>query len=623
MSRRRLRIVFGPAVALAFLLAVACTPAAESTATTAPEPTATTAAEATATTASAAPTATTAAAATATTGAAAPTATTAPVEVKLRPVAVLDSPDANPNAQHGGTFRYLNTTYPADFSVWESAVGGVINGMAPSNDTLLEFNAWEEGKGEELLPNIAYDWWTDASGERWTFALTEGVKFHDGTDFTCEDAAFMVNTIRNEEDATGDELRRSPRAQYLRRVTDVQCADDLTLNVFTDGPLPSLPVAFALGNFVLMPKHVFEGNLEALLDNIGPGVGPFIAGEIIPGETITMSRNPNYWNQPYPYLDEYILINSGSTGSMQAAFRVGRGEKGTLPAPLRPELVATGMFTQALPLIRHGGMGIQANWTREPWNDPRFSLALKCAIDSSKLIATALDGDGYESPMFPLSEIPGGTSWGLSKAEWKAIHPCHGPTDETNMDERREIARGLMAEMGFTADNPARPETYLWASFVSPRWPPILDDLGQVNIIPESRTLETGAAYEANYAGEFDFNTWGFITARNDPDHWLYEQYYSTSDRNYGKYTNPELDALIDLQSITLDRTEREAVVKEISTLLLTDNVKIWAYWFKDVTNVPIWVNDYNNITPQNQNTTGKLTRVWIDPDLLDQWGDA
>ncbi|MQG21826.1 MAG: ABC transporter substrate-binding protein [SAR202 cluster bacterium] len=591
------RFLVAPAIALAMLIGIACAPAADPTATTAP---------------AAAPAATQA-----------PAATAAPVETKVRPVAVVATPAKNPNAQTGGIFRYLNNSYPADFAVWEGAVGSIINGLAPSNDTLLEFNAWEEGKGGELLPNIAYDWWTNEDGTEWTFAITEGVKFHDGTDLTCADAQFMLDVIRNEQDATGDELRKSPRALYAKRVTGTSCADDYHLKVTSDAPLPSLPVALGLGNFVLLPKATFEGKLDTLLDNIGPGAGPFVVEEVIPGEQITMKRNANYWNQPYPYMDEYRYINSGSTAAMQAAYRVGRGERGTLPATVRPELVADGTMTQALPLIRHGGMGIQANWTREPWNDPRFSLALKCAIDSDKLIQTAQDGDAWESPMFPLAEIPGGTDWGLTKAEWKAIHPCHGPSTEANIEERQDIARGLMEEMGYSASNPARPYTYLWSSFVVPRWPPILEDLNKVYIEPETEVLETGAAYQANNNGEFDFNIWGFITARHDPDHWLYEQFYSTSDRNYGKYTNPELDALIDKQSVTLDPTERKKVVKEISTLLLTDNVKIWAYWFMDTTVVPAWVKDYYNISPSNQNTTAKLTRVWIDQAVLSEKGDA
>ena len=476
------RFLVAPAIALAMLIGIACAPAADPTATTAPA-------------ATAAPAATKA-----------PAATAAPVEKKVRPVAVVATPAKNPNAQTGGIFRYLNNSYPADFAVWEGAVGSIINGLAPSNDTLLEFNAWEEGKGGELLPNIAYDWWTNEDGTEWTFAITEGVKFHDGTDLTCADAQFMLDVIRNEQDATGDELRKSPRALYAKRVTGTSCADDYHLKVTSDDPLPSLPVALGLGNFVLLPKATFEGKLDTLLDNIGPGAGPFVVEEVIPGEQITMTRNANYWNQPYPYLDEYRYINAGSTAAMQAAYRVGRGERGTLPATVRPELVADGTMTQALPLIRHGGMGIQANWTREPWNDPRFSLALKCAIDSDKLIQTAQDGDAWESPMFPLAEIPGGTDWGLTKAEWKAIHPCHGPSTEANMEERQDLARELMGEMGYSAENPARPYTYLWSSFVVPRWPPILEDLNKVFIEPETEVLETGAAYQANNNGEFDFN---------------------------------------------------------------------------------------------------------------------
>jgi len=601
MRGKILRFLVAPAIALATLAGVACAPAADPTATSAPA----------------------VVAATATSAPAVVAATISPDAGKVRPVAVAATPAKNPNALSGGVFRYLNSSYPPDFAVWEGAVGTIINGVAPSNDTLLEFNAWEEGKGGELLPNLAYDWWTNEDGTEWTFALTEGVKFHDGTDMTCADAKFMLDTIRNEQDATGDELRKSPRALYAKRVTGTSCADDYHMLVTSDAPLPSLPVALGLGNFVIMPKHVFEGKLDTLLDNIGPGVGPFIVEEVIPGEMITMKRNANYWNQPYPYLDEYRFINSGSTAALQAAFRVGRGEKGTIPATIRPDLVADGTMTVALPLIRHGGMGIQANWTREPWNDPRFSLALKCAIDSDKLIQTAQDGKAWESPMFPLSTIAGGTDWGLTKAEWKAIHPCHGPSTEANMEERQEIARGLMTDMGFSADNPARPYTYLWSSFVVPRWPPILEDLNKVFIEPDTEVMETGAAYEANGAGEFDFNVWGFITARHDPDHWLYEQFYSTSDRNYGKYTDPELDALIDQQSVTLDPAKRKSVVKEISTHLLTNNVKIWAYWFMDETVVPTWVKDYYNISPNNQNTTAKLTRVWIDPARLALKGDA
>ena len=34
------------------------------------------------------------------------------------------------------------------------------------------------------------------------------------------------------------------------------------------------------------------------------GTGPFVFKDYKPGESFTATKNPNYWNKPYPYLDE-------------------------------------------------------------------------------------------------------------------------------------------------------------------------------------------------------------------------------------------------------------------------------------------------------------------------------
>ncbi len=619
MSSKTRFFLFAGAVTALALAVAACAPSAESpTATSAPQPTATTVAVQ--------PTATNPPAATATTRSIAATATTqavATVAQKLRPVPVAATPLANPLAKRGGTYRQVSNTYPPDFSAWEGASGTIINGTAPRNDTLLEYNAWEAGKAEQLLPNLAYDWYTDATGTKWTFLLKQNVKFHDGSAFTCADAKFTYETIRDSRDATGDQLRASPRALYLNRVKTISCPDANTMEIVTDGPKPSLPSVFALGNFVLMPKAVFEGHLKDMLNKLGPGVGPFKVDKIVPGEGYTMVRNENYWNQPYPYIDSFEFSNLGSSTATLSAFRVGRAETGAsrISSEIERQLVESGRARKNTPNVEHTFDGLQANWTRKPWNDPRFSLAMRCAMNSAEIIATAMNGDAVESPIWPLAELPGGSQWGISKAEWKAMGPCYGPTAETNMEQRIKIAQDLMTQLGFGPTNPAKPKTYLWAPHASLEadWPVVLNQFKKVYIEPEWVTLTTAKAYERNYAGEFDINLWNFITARFDPDTYLYEQYYSTSDRNYGKYTNPELDALINAQSRTLDQAKRKDIVKQIDKMLLKDNVKVWMYQGVDTSMTPSWVMDYNKTQPSNQNTTSKLTRVWIDQAKMKQ----
>ncbi len=600
-------------------LAAACGPTAESTATTAPATP--TKAAATATT-GAASTATVASQPTATRAAATVAAATATVaEVKLRPVPVVAAPPPNPQAQKGGVYRVLATTDPTDFGIWDSSQGGTFTPAVPAVDALLDTNVYQPGKLSQVLPSLSYDWWTDATGTKWTFKLREGVKASDGVAFTCADAKFSLDTIRLGRDAKGTQMRRSPRGALLVRVKDTKCADDYTLEITTNGPLPSLAQTLAFTSFAMLPKHVYEGNLDLWLKTVGPGFGPFMFKEYKQTEYVKLVRNPNYWQQPYPYLDEFHVLNLGSTSATQSAFRVGRSEEISgigFPPNIRDQMEKEAKITVYGRFVADFVHFYQANWQRAPWKDPRFSLAMRCAIDSRKIIDTALNKEGYEGPIFPLSETPGGPEWTITKEEWKAISPCHGPTTETNMPQRQQMARDLLAQLGFGPMNPAKPASYTGAN--NQVWVSILDDFKQVGIEPVMRTVNTDQQYNIQVNGEADIFQQSAQDSFRDPDHWLYAKFYSTSDRNYGKYTNPEIDALIDKQSQTLDKVERYKIIKEIEKKLLKDNAMISAYYRYYVKLLSVWVQDLYWGQPDNgQNSAGKYSRAWIDQAKMKQ----
>ncbi len=543
-----------------------------------------------------------------------PRSGTATPEPKVRPFPISNTPRPNPNFQKGGEYRFLASAFPSDMSLWEGYAANLINGLAPLHDTLLEYNAWEEGKSGHLLPNVAYDFYTDASGQRWTFLLRKGMVFHDGVEVTCADVEFMLRTVKDGKDSTGVQLRRSPREFNLRRVKEVTCPDPHTVVIVMDGPLPSLPSTLALGAMVVLPRHVFEGHLDKLPRQLGPGMGPFRLGGVVGEEGFTLVRNAGYWNQPYPYLERYAFMSLGSTQAVRAAFQLGRGEYGTaLPPDLRQQMEKAGVMRPLARLASDGGFVVQANWKRAPWNDPRFSLALRCAIDSGTLIEAARSGEEYESPVFPLASLPGGSEWALTEEEWMAVHPCHGPSAKTDVRQRRLIARDLLAEMGFSVQNPAKPRTFLWDTVVVPQWPAVLADLEAVGITPATTTVDAATGLDRSQTGEFDVNFWALMAARADPDTVLYDHYHSTGTLNHGRYASATLDALIDEQSRTLDPEKRRHLVKDASRAILKDNAKIWAYWFMDKTSVPSWVVGYHWTLPSNQNTSSRLTRTWID----------
>jgi peptide/nickel transport system substrate-binding protein len=545
-------------------------------------------------------------------------------EVKLRPVAVAPTPPPDPNAKKGGLFVQPVTETPPDMGMWESAVGSTIGPVSPAYDGLLELNSYEEGKPGQILPNIAYDWWTDQAGTTWTFLLHKGVKFHDNTEMTCADVKFMLDTIRDGRDSMGSELRRSPRATYIRRVSDVSCPDNYTVLVKTDGPMNSLPATLASVQFAPMPKARFEGKLGDLVTEVGPAAGPFVFSQWIPGESLQFKRNANYWNQPYPYIDEIHTDILGSNTAVTAAVRVGRSDfvptsNTSLPRSVYDPLAKEGKIVFQGLVVEHGFTSFTVNWLKAPWNDKRFAMAVRCAIDNKKAIATGEDGHGFEGPMLPLASDPGGSEWALTREQWKAIGPCYGLTEDTDMAQRQQVARDLLAQMGFSPSNPAKPAMPLQSGISTTIWPSVQADLKAVGIDPVPQVMTYAQALEKASAGEFDIYSHGYQTARHDPDQWFYELFYGTSDRNYGKYVNPEMEARIDAMSRESDQAKRRQMVNDIERQLLLDNAIIMVRHSARLNAWMPWVHNFYLTMPTNQQNRLKFTRTWIDQAMRQQ----
>jgi peptide/nickel transport system substrate-binding protein len=81
-----------------------------------------------------------------------------------------------------------------------------------------------------LQPEFAVSW--SAASDGWIFKLRQGVKFHDGADFTAEDVVFSF--ARANDDA-------SDFKEQATNVASVEVIDDYTVKLRTDGPNPILP----------------------------------------------------------------------------------------------------------------------------------------------------------------------------------------------------------------------------------------------------------------------------------------------------------------------------------------------------------------------------------------------
>lgn len=203
-----------------------------------------------------------------------------------------------------GEQRILNPALRASTGVYQ--ISGKI--MEPLIDKSYE--------GYE--PVLATEWSSSEDGKEITFKLREGVKWHDGVAFTCDDVAFSAmelwKTFLNYSTALQANLEA------------VDCPDPHTAVFKYSKPMPlelMLAAMPDLGHPV--PKHLYEGTdiLKNKYNNAPVGTGPFKFVEYEKGQYVIAVKNEDYWRGPeYPYLDRivwrFIKDKSAAAAALEA-----------------------------------------------------------------------------------------------------------------------------------------------------------------------------------------------------------------------------------------------------------------------------------------------------------------
>jgi peptide/nickel transport system substrate-binding protein len=190
---------------------------------------------------------------------------------------------------------------PAKFS---PAIAGHMVAQAVY-DPLVKLNA----DGTATIPYLASSIEPNADYTVWTLGIREGVTFHDGTPLDA--AAVVDNLVRQTKSLlVGQALQlikgSSPDPAANTVATDgVVAIDDMTVEVRLSSPWTSFPL-YLVGQpgYIGSPTWLAAADADPTLEPKPVGTGPFVFKDYKPGDTFTATKNPNYWNQPYPYLDE-------------------------------------------------------------------------------------------------------------------------------------------------------------------------------------------------------------------------------------------------------------------------------------------------------------------------------
>jgi len=216
------------------------------------------------------------------------------------------------------------------------------------------------------------------------FKLRQGVKFHDGSEFTAEDAAYTINYVINPANGYGSLARIAP-------ITQATVVDKYTLNLTARAVFPT--ILQGLTNIQIQSKAYFE---RVGFDGLAArpmGTGPFVFQRWVPGDRYELTANKDYWGGA-PKVDRIIVREIPDPGTRIASLVAGETHIiEEVPIDLIPQ-VESSSVAKLDEIVSSVGLILTYDVRVPPFNNPKVREAFDYAIDKEAIRRELLKGRG-------------------------------------------------------------------------------------------------------------------------------------------------------------------------------------------------------------------------------------
>lgn len=403
--------------------------------------------------------------------------------------------------------------------------------------------------------------WEQPSPTEYLLKLPPGAKWQNkppanGRDLTADDVVFSLDRVRTD----------NPRFQhrsFLVGIDQVSAIDKSTVKITTKQPDASTLMALAAdGVAVMNPETVEKADRFQSPDEV-VGSGAFILKtreERVRSEYVC---NPDYFRSDLPYLDAVILPFIADREASYAAFLAGRADIVEAPGSQAKQIAARQSPDYTPGLFEGDSLRLLTpNVQKKPFDDPRVTRALRLLVNHDEMItayAEVVSGDGRHGSIFPAAL----RLWDLSQDEYKKIIFWRHPKDQAIRE-----AISLLNAAGYTRDNTLSfelahldsPTINPGAELLDAQWRQNSQGVVRTTLKPSEAATWTTIRSRA----QFDYIFQPIFAAVMDPGVWLDQLYRTGGSRNYGKFSDPKVDEMIDKQRTLFNTEERRAQVKEI-----------------------------------------------------------
>jgi peptide/nickel transport system substrate-binding protein len=425
----------------------------------------------------------------------------------------------------------------------------------------------------DYVPELASKIDRSEDGLTFTFTLRDGVTFHDGRPFTSADAKYTLDTVLASTFAKAASFFEGSGANRKAYVKSVEAPDAHTLVIRLNSPwtglLPNL-VAIAI-----IPKDSYESQKTHPL-----GTGPFRFKSYDQSQQVVdMEANPKYWDGP-PQITALRARVISDSNALQAELQTGRVDIAPLPTSLSPDSIKGLSSNSNLTVHQFAGSNLNLltfNTTEPPLDNVKVRQAIAYAINRESMIRDLVLGQGKIAHSILPEE-----SWAYTPGQTYHYDPA--------------MAKKLLDEAGFRdpdGDGPqmrfSKPIIFRisGSSGAARQYSGVIYNyLREVGIPVTIETSELNTLFDLLRRGQFQMTYGQWVGGNQDPI--FYRDLFATSEipsetraaRNRSRYSNPELDRILDEATNTYDHAKAAPLYARAQEIVSRD-VVVFPLWYQ------------------------------------------
>ncbi|HQU90895.1 MAG TPA: ABC transporter substrate-binding protein [Pyrinomonadaceae bacterium] len=414
----------------------------------------------------------------------------------------------------------------------------------------------------EYVGDLASDIKTSDDGKTITITLRDGVKFHNGKDFTSADVKYTFDKLFESKGYKSGAFFDTVDGKQVPHINSLETPDPKTV-IFSVGR-PALKNQL-LSNLVAIPI-IAEGTAEQQKTNpVGTGPFKFVAFDQSQN-TVDFEAFQQYFEGAPKFAKLRVKTVTDASG-LQAELQTGGVDIAPAPSNMPPDTLKLLGENANLKVEQFDGSNIQyigLNSTSAPLDNPKIRQAIGYAIDREKLIKELLSGQAKIAS----SILPSG-SWAYSAGTQYGFDP--------------EKSKQLLREAGYK-NEPIKFKYSSGNAAFNSYAQAIQSSLTAVGLNVQIETLDPGTLRTQLAQGQFQMNTGVWIGGNQDP---IFLKDLFTTGRipgpgvsccNRWRFSNKEVDTLLEDAINEVDREK----AKELY-------IKAWGIISNDLPLLPLW----------------------------------